>query len=477
MLDQDVQAQDISNYIDDHDQSEAPQMTDDEMGLKEARYAEVYGHLTARVTASRDIEIYDPLSGSKTAMLTIRPNATTKKSARSMKDCAIAILRTIANEGLTKTASKWKASVKVADGGVVDYGDMNIADKPSHDKDSIEEDGESVLKNEEYNGNGVTSVTPEDGLAAAEKHPKRNVPGLGGPLKTAQISGGSLADRETNMAEQNDRSEKDLSVVDGAETNMREERQPFKMSDSSLDDAVNVLADPNYKNKSAASAIESEEPEPAPVMEEEPAEEEKIAAFYAKKAELQVAQKMREFAAKFGRCVRMAARRQALNLEENQIKIAMADALMTPAFINRHEEFAPMDERTATFVIERALNQTTAIQHIDSLLNRAASLMSMNDQALAQIEADLQRTNAILPRTAQEEFGVDEEEVEPPVEVDVEEKAASLRRKASSGNFDINPQFGRKAERMTEKREQIRASLGATKGASDARTFLPQGRG
>jgi hypothetical protein len=474
-----VEAQDISNYVDEHKPEAQQQMSNDEMGIRpQARYASVYGHLRIRANSEGNLEVIDPQDTSKTALLTVRTNNATKRSKVALQGCAVRVLQGIAKDGLVVTARKWKALVKKADGGVVDYGDTNMVDAPSYDKSSITEDGASVLKNENYDANGVTSTTKEDGLTAKEKHPARNVPGLGGPLKTAQISGGSLSDRETNLAdENNDRSEKSLSSTEGRESNMAEDYTPFKMSDTSLEDAENVLADPEYQNKAAASFIEEKNDKPESGLSEE--DEAKIAAYYDKKAQKLAAEKVKEFSARLARCIRMAARRQALNLESNQIKIALADVLMSPAFMSRHEEYVPMDERTATFVIERALDQKAAVSYIDSLFERAASLMKMSDESLAQLEADLKRS---LPVNVTAQFGTDDgfpEEEEVEVEEETPEaKAASRRRSADEGNFDISPAFGKTSEEedLNPKRRQISAALNGTRAASRHSAFFPQGR-
>lgn len=126
-------------------------------------------------------------------------------------------------------------------------------------------------------------------------------------------------------------------------------------------------------------------------------DEQKIARLYRKRAEKQVAENTRKFIARFVRCLRVAARRQSLNLEPNQLKIAVADALMTEAPLSKHEVYMPMDARTATFVIERGLDQRNAMAFVDSLIKRSAAFMKMSDEALTQVEEDLEQIQPVAP--------------------------------------------------------------------------------
>lgn len=164
----------------------------------------------------------------------------------------------------------------------------------------------------------------------------------------------------------------------------------------------------NYPNLTASKKAQQEPAAPGmgpdvlpqEAQEEDPTgmtDEQKFARLYRKRAEKQIAENTRKFIARFVRCLRVAARRQALNLEPNQLKIAVADALMTEAPLSKHEVYVPMDARTATFLIERGLDQRNALAFVDSLIKRSAAFMKMSDEALTQVEDDLETIQPVAP--------------------------------------------------------------------------------
>ena len=216
--------------------------------------------------------------------------------------------------------------------------------------------------------------------------------------------------------------------------------------------------------------------EPDPDSDPDPDMEEKVGRYIKAKVRKEVHDKTRSFIARFIRCVKMAAARQSLNLEPNQLKIAMADALMSPAFLSRHEEYVPMDARTATFVVEAGLNRKNAEAFIDSLIAGAAHFYKMSDQTLAQLDQDIQRQQPVEvtaePDPEPDPAFTPTAEADPGAEVDeptlVEEpKVASERRRASavSGNLPINPGVVASPEPGNDKRSAVRSALGHTKGS------------
>jgi hypothetical protein len=251
-------------------------------------------------------------------------------------------------------------------------------------------------------------------------------------------------------------------------------------------------------------------------------DEQKIAHLYRKRAEKQVAENTRKFIARFVRCLRVAARRQALNLEPNQLKIAVADALMTEAALSKHEVYMPMDARTATFVIERGLDQRNALSFVDSLIKRSAAFMKMSDEALTQVEDDLENIQPVAPAAppvkdaqmsnptqpsvmpsmpqmaaepdpsadmvpgadgtempVQADDNVQEDadpgvmgqpsdmELDNPM-MDEQQRAAATRRRAAGGNLPINTGVTAASTQVpsNDKRDRIRFAVSATKNAS-----------
>jgi hypothetical protein len=561
----------FEQFIDEKESQDQP-MGGAEMGITPptAAYIGAYGHLKIRSTAERSLEVWDPGTGN--VLMTIRPNKATRSG--NLRQCASAILTSISQEGLTKTARIFKAQIRTAAGGIVDFGDNTFAeaDKPDYEKpgESINARGDDVMRDIHYNENGVASTTSEGDqltVPSGEGHQTRKAPGAdgsplnlrgGGKQKNAQnapmdadgppkeiADAGILGGHVTNMSDEvHNRDENDLNVTDMYDSNMRDDRKPYQkgtpITEGEIDTFANetltasrertmgqsrraqgtpppmsgappaaapppvmgqaqepppapgcplhdMMADPNCPQcqgmvgtSMAVGAQGSPAPMPAaPAMTSAASLRvpENMARYIRAKVDLEVKNRMSNFMARISSCLRMSARRQALNLEENVLKIAMADALMSPAFISRHEEYMPMDERTATFVIERGLNLKAAELFVDSLLKNAAQFYKMSDESLNQIRADLARQMPVQVQASSEEgdepmedkeaqaenFG---NESEVPSEEEPEKTAGLTRRAAMGGNLPINTSTVQPpSTSIPDARSAVRAALGNTKGA------------
>jgi hypothetical protein len=393
-------AQGISQYIDEQEQDATQPISNDEAGLRNpvARYVEAYKHLRIRPTASRELEVYDP--SKRRAMLTVRPNKRTRASRDGLQNCAIRVMASIASVGLDKTARLFKAQIHTAS-GVVDYGDPAMKDAPSREPkgDGVLGGGDTSNKGLSYNENGVTSATSKgEDAAQKEPHNTRSAPGLGG--KSAAQSGGVQNGADTNMADgPKPPSSSGLDVTDDAGSTSRD--KPGKPRSDSLEDVVTTFANESLTSKSAqmdqpppaAPAAPGEGPEDAPLDEVEA----RYARFYRAKAAKDTREAMLRFTNRFARCIVVAARRQALNLEENPLKIAMAESLMSDRHISARESYVGMDARTASFVIEQGLDQTSTLDSVRAMLRRTAQIMKMSDESLDQVEQDLDNVGPIAP--------------------------------------------------------------------------------
>jgi hypothetical protein len=104
-------------------------------------------------------------------------------------------------------------------------------------------------------------------------------------------------------------------------------------------------------------------------------------------------------AEKFTRALKVAAARQRLNLEESPIKIAFADALLTPTDLPGDEYFPGMDMQLTQTLIERAASDGFG-PFVDRLVERAAEFLKMSDEAFTAIEADVKNLQPVLPVAA-----------------------------------------------------------------------------
>jgi hypothetical protein len=573
----------IENYIDEKEGQGANQ-SPEEMGISpQAAYRSVYGHLRLRPTANRDLDVFDPTNQS--VLMTVRPNMATKANLDTLRKCGVLVLQNIAAMGLSKTAKKFKAQLRTAAGGVVDFGDNTFASdaKPDYENpgNGINAKGDSNYADTKPNMNGVDTTVNNGEVADRVPHQNREAPGLAekplvtkgaqlenlgddkappfdaedaakarkkkdkeAALRLAQnapmkpngppseiVDKGSLGGHVTNMSDEvNNRAEGNaLDVTDMYDSNMRDDRKPYEKGTAVTDGEIDTFAnesitasvrlpvrkaqapmpqqmppmqaqapvDPNMAPVAQAPMtpqapgsvppVQAAAPvEPSPDMT--PEQEKVLAAYMKEKIAKEVQTATRNFVAKFVRCIRLSARRQAMNMEPNQIKIAMADALMTPAMLSRHEEFVPMDERTATFVIEQGLNVPSALSYTDSLIKGAQRFFKMSDIALAQVEEDLSHQTPTTPQPV-------EGQMEPPMDGGAEmaptaeegppmpnehmthqepgsdpaEHMASMRRQAAlEGNLPVNP--GASPEvvptRGADKRMNIRAALSSTQQGS-----------
>lgn len=539
----------IEQYIDEK-QNDDRALSTDEMGIKDriAANTAAYGHLRVRATKETNLEVFDPNQNGR-GILLVRPNLSTKKDAKKLHRCATELLATIGCYGLTHTARIWRGRLRTAE-GVVDFGVTNYAGSPhpnDHPSEGAAKGGDDTMRDRAYaeNAKPTTSEvttnaaeTPELRTPVAAAKTAQNAPISATDNKGVSQDSGALDGRVTTMSDEvHKKPEGDgLSVLADPADNMRDEREPKdKGSDSMLDDAVNTFANETLTASRKAQTFGGTPATPEggatpPVTAQAPPKEElpptppapdagvvtdpvekKFAQLYAARAEQTIRQATHNFVARFARCMRMAARRQALNLEQNMLKVGMAEALMTSAPINQQEKFVPLDSRTAVFVIERGLGQRTAMDYIDALFRRTAEFMKVSDQALAQMEQDLDQVQPVEPGTEEPPFpaeaagptgdsdpvttpaamptmpqmaadesppepGADAlpppptDDMEPPLDEEIPPPppARQARLSARAGNLPINPTMARTAATTSQsdaRREAVRSALSGTKGS------------
>jgi hypothetical protein len=160
---------------------------------------------------------------------------------------------------------------------------------------------------------------------------------------------------------------------------------------------------------------------------------------------------------RFLRAAKLAAKRQALNLEHSPIKAAFADALIAQCDLDQDTVYPGMDTSTATHLIEAA-TRNGFDGFVESIVKRASEFMNMSEEALSAIEKDVENLNTIkvvashatsLPRVASEA------------------KSELLRKAAVEGNMVVAPAHAHEAtsKDISEGggRQNIRSALGTTK--------------
>jgi hypothetical protein len=149
-------------------------------------------------------------------------------------------------------------------------------------------------------------------------------------------------------------------------------------------------------------------------------------------------------AGKFKRALKLAAKRQALNLEMSPIKAAFADVLLNPHDLGGGEFYPGMDEQLATTLIEKA-SALGMDEFVDKVVDRAAELMKTSDETFGHIEADLKNLQPVMP-AAQARADAPE--------------PSHKREAARNGNMQL---AAAPSEAPRHDRTQLQAALGGTK--------------
>lgn len=153
-------------------------------------------------------------------------------------------------------------------------------------------------------------------------------------------------------------------------------------------------------------------------------------------------------AAKLLRTLKLAAKRQALNMEFSPLKATMCDVLTNRLDIDSESYYPGMDPITATSIVE-ATTQTGLDQFVESLVKRASELMSMSNETLDAIEADIKNLQVAplsVPKMARKASADN-----------------AVRQAAINGNLALAPSPTDETISNTGNRDTIRSALGTTK--------------
>ena len=98
--------------------------------------------------------------------------------------------------------------------------------------------------------------------------------------------------------------------------------------------------------------------------------------------------------AKLSRAIKLASRRQALNLEFSPLKAAMHDILVSELELDSEYVYPGMDNMTASRLVE-ATSETAFSEFTNSLMSRAAEFLKMSDEALTSLEVDVKNLRPV----------------------------------------------------------------------------------
>lgn len=160
----------------------------------------------------------------------------------------------------------------------------------------------------------------------------------------------------------------------------------------------------------------------------------------------------------FSRALKVAAKRHALNIETSPLKATVVDSLTVARKVGMSQQtgeelvWRGMDTGLALHLAESAWNQA-ADEEINTLVQRAAELMTLDGNYLVDAEKDLAKQAAIIPQVgALDQLDPNDE---------VAQRAANMRTAAANGNFNIAPSAA--DDVREEKVSRIRAALSQTR--------------
>jgi len=148
------------------------------------------------------------------------------------------------------------------------------------------------------------------------------------------------------------------------------------------------------------------------------------------------------------RAMKLAAKRQALNLEFSPLKAKMADVLMSEMDLDQDYTYPGMDVGTASHIIE-ATTVDAFDEFVDNLVKRATELMAMPDDALKAIEADVKNLRPVA--------------VSIPASTPRVASKQQVREAAVNGNLPVAPSPSTETISSDGSRDNIRSALGTTK--------------
>jgi len=417
--------------INDKDKGEE-KITEDEMGIEKGPST---GGVLARVKVSITPDKNIVASYANQPLFLAIPNAAVKKNPEKLRRAANKVLGLVIYDGPKVAAAK--CGVKLMAGVDEDILLDSQAEVPAN-KENVTDNAETVTREEQpgdpntaLEENDTDNADKPDKVTAIRKRLERKR-----RAQRRRRSGDTILDDNEDLSVATPAANPNsLDVTDGSDTDTDTNySKPSDMLDGGETDIKSVEA--NYKK------------------------------LYANRAKKEAAEKTKKFVNRFARCMKIAAKRMALNHDDNPMKAAALDILTADNVrFSDGERFAPMDSVTAKEIVEliAAESHDNFISH---LMERTSKLMNKSEAYLEDVEADMETQ---VPRDVE----VEGECGAPPKK---SRKSAKLRAAASEGNFNFNPNFVGSVK-PKEPVNLIRDAMGSTKiGQRTARLKAAAGR-
>ena len=423
------------------------------------RFAQSYKDLNAEVTSSGNVRIFDK----EGTLFVVKPTASQQTDA---VEFAKSVLAMVAEHGIGGAISRTNAIVGPRMAQVLEYAVSDMDDEREPETPSLLTNQDSDTKDKRPEDKKTETAT-ETGSETDHKE-EYDVKGLKDDV---------LVDRNVDFEdEKHEQNAKDLNVTVLQDSDTRQKREDFNLGKTTLDD---VTLDHQEKqsdktktaqlfcekcNKVECECKKDEKKEAAIDLKKHTARLETIAKYRLDKkiAELEKEKETfkSNFTNRFIRAMKIIAHRQALNLEDSPLKMAMCDVFCNPRELGDGYEYNPMDQQIASTLIEASFsdhvegNDKPAWEdHVDRLASRTSEVMAMSDEVLLQTEADLKNLRVVnVPIT----IGATKKDVD-----------TELKTAASKGNLQLSPSPIEHIEStrapVNVKRNQIRQAMGNTK--------------
>jgi hypothetical protein len=151
---------------------------------------------------------------------------------------------------------------------------------------------------------------------------------------------------------------------------------------------------------------------------------------------------------KIVRAMKLAAKRQELNMEFSPLKSAMHDVLASERDLDAYHMYPGMDDETAARLVEAT--SSVFEEFVNSLAKRASDFLKMSDETLGVIEADIKNLRPTSVHVAAIQ--------------DVEYAGKqSLKQAAVDGNLVVAPTSTVESISNVDGRDNIRSALNTTK--------------
>lgn len=422
------------------------------------RFAKSYADVEVAVTEKGNVSVFTP----KGSLFIIRPKDKPVGEEAATKLCR-EVLASIAEHGMVSTMDTYGALVSPKMASVLEH---HVEDwkggREDGDKKSVHEDGihDHQLKREKpatsavgeehvdnavghesksmsdsaLDDNSTDHANSPSGMepASKEEHSDKREKREKAPKSTQEdvIKDHKVASTEKTAGEPPDFMKKKCEKCAKTECECKEEKEEKKAAEAPVEVAkYTSRLERLYRGRLDATKKEAAE---------------KVAS-----AERTALQKVE---AKFVRALKLAAKRQALNLEPSPIKAAFHDALTTEADLDSESFYPGMDDSTAAYLIEAATSEGLD-EFAEIVVKRATEFASMSDDAFDAIEADVKNLRPV------------------PVTVQARAKVAAVsnatRQAALEGNLPVR-HVASENQSVAEivptgnSRENIRSALGTT---------------